>query len=155
MCQGWSRHSIQREPSALECKRIAVDTSKSVFTLHGVDERGRPILRRDLGRARFEGFLGKIPSTEVVLEACGSSHHWGRVAQALGHKVRLIPPQYVKPFVKRGKNDRNDAEAIGEAASRPSCLVAERYWDQARWAVEEYAWRFDGLDRAPLARGAA
>lgn len=57
----------------MECERIAVDTSKSVFTLHGVDERGRPILRRDLSRARFEEFLGKIPSTEVVLEACGSS----------------------------------------------------------------------------------
>jgi transposase len=107
----------------MECERIAVDTSKSVFTLHGVDERGRPILRRDLGRARFEEFLGKIPSTEVVLEACGSSHHWGRVAQALGHQVRLIPPQYVKPFVKRGKNDRNDAEAICEAASRPTMPV--------------------------------
>jgi len=104
----------------MECERIAVDTSKSVFTLHGVDELGRPILRRDLGRARFEEFLGKIPPTEVVLEACGGSHHWGRVAQALGHKVRLIPPQYVKPFVKRGKNDRNDAEAICEAASRPT-----------------------------------
>jgi transposase len=80
----------------MECERIAVDTSKSVFTLHGVDARGRPILRRDLSRARFEEFSGKIPSTEVVLEACGSSHHWSRVAQALGHKVRLIPPQYVK-----------------------------------------------------------
>ena len=80
----------------MECERIAVDTSKSVFTLHGVDERGRPILRRDLSRTRFEEFLGKIPSTEVVLEACGSSHHWGRLAQALGHKVRLIPPRYVK-----------------------------------------------------------
>src|SRR4051794_36956269 len=95
-------------------------TIKSVLTLHGVDERGRPILRRDLSRARFEEFLGKTPPTELVLEACGSSHHWGRVAQALGHKVRLIPPQYVKPFVKRGKNDRNDAEAICEAASRPT-----------------------------------
>jgi transposase len=104
----------------MECERIAVDPSKSVFTLHGVDERGRPILRRDLSRARFEEFLGKIPPTEVVLEACGSSHHGGRVAQALGHEARLIPPQYVKPFVKRGKNDRNDAEAIGEAASRPT-----------------------------------
>jgi transposase len=104
----------------MECKRIAVDTSKSVFTLHGVDERGRPILRQDLTRARFERFLGKVSPTEVVLEACGSSHHWGRFAQELGHTVRLIPPQYVKPFVKRGKNDRADAEAICEAASRPS-----------------------------------
>ncbi len=104
----------------MEFKRIAVDTSKSVFTLHGVDEHGRPILRQDLTRARFEMFLAKTSPTEVVLEACGSSHHWGRVAQASGHTVRLIPPQYVKPFVKRGKNNRNDAEAIGEAASRPT-----------------------------------
>src|SRR3954452_6271223 len=104
----------------MECERIAVDTSESVFTLHGVDGRGRPILRRDLSRARFGEFLGRLSPTEVVLVACGSSHHRGRVAQALGHKVRLIPPQYVKPFVKRGKNDRNDAEAIGEAASRPT-----------------------------------
>jgi transposase len=103
----------------MEFKRIAVDTSKSVFTLHGVDERGRPILRENLARARFERFLGKVSPTEVVLEACGGSHHWGRFAQALGHTVRLVPPQY-KPFVKRGKNDRNDAEAISEAASRPS-----------------------------------
>jgi transposase len=103
----------------MECKRIAVDTSKAVFTLHGVDERGRPILRQDLTRARFERFLGKVPPTEVVLEACGSSHRWGRFAQELGHTVRLIPPQYVKPFVKRGLNDRADAEAICEAASRP------------------------------------
>ncbi len=104
----------------MEFKRIAVDTSKSVFTLHGVDEHGRPILRQDLTRVRFETFLGKTLPTEVVLEACGSSHHWGRVAQELGHTVPLIPPQYVKPFVKRGKNNRNDAEAIGEAASRPT-----------------------------------
>jgi transposase len=68
----------------MECERIAVDTSKSVFTLHGVDERNRPILRRNLGRIRFEEFLGKILPTEVALEACGSFHHWGRVAQALG-----------------------------------------------------------------------
>jgi transposase len=85
-----------------------------------VDEHGRPVLRQDLTRARFETFLGKSSPTEIVLEACGSSHHWGRVAQALGHTVRLIPPQYVKPFVKRGKNNRDDAEAIGEAASRPT-----------------------------------
>jgi transposase len=107
----------------MKFKRIAVDTSKSVFTLHGVDEQDRPILRQNLSRARFEAFLGKMPPTEVVLEACGSSHHWGRFLQGLGHTVRLIPPQYVRPFVKRGKNDRNDAEAICEAASRPSMHV--------------------------------
>ncbi len=108
------------EPSAMAFKGIAVDTSKSVFTLHGVDEHGHPVLRQDLTRAWFETFLGKTSPTEVVLEACGSSHHWGRVAQALGHTVRLMPASYVKPYVKRGKTDAADAEAIGEAASRPT-----------------------------------
>lgn len=100
--------------------RIAVDTSKSTFTVHGVDDRGQAILRRNLSRPGFERFMREISATEVVLEACGSSHHWGRLLGGLGHTVKLIPPQYVKPFVKRGKNDRNDAEAICEAASRPS-----------------------------------
>jgi transposase len=99
---------------------IAMDTSKQVFTLHGVDERGKVLLRRELRRRQLEAFFGKLAATEVVLEACGSSHHWGRVLTALGHRVRLIPPQYVKPFVKRSKNDRIDAEAISEAAQRPS-----------------------------------
>jgi len=97
-----------------------MDTSKHVFTLHGVDERGAVVLRRELRRQQLEGFFRKVPPTEVVLEACGSSHHWGRLLTALGHRVRLIAPQYVKPFVKRSKNDRIDAEAISEAALRPS-----------------------------------
>lgn len=104
----------------MKYKRIAIDTSKHVFTLHGVDEQERPVLRRELRRAQVEAFFAKQDATEVVLEACGGSHHWGRLLGRLGHRVRLIPPQYVKPFVKRAKNDRNDAEAISEAASRPS-----------------------------------
>ena len=104
----------------MKFKRIAIDTSKHVFTLHGVDEQERPVLRRELKRGQVEAFFSKLPGTEVVLEACGGSHHWARVLGALGHHVRLIPPQYVKPFVKRAKNDRNDAEAIAEAASRPT-----------------------------------
>jgi transposase len=99
---------------------IAMDTSKHVFTLHGVDERGKVLLRRELRRQQLERFFAKLPPMDVVLEACGGSHHWGRVLTALGHRVRLIPPQYVKPFVKRSKNDRIDAEAIAEAAQRPS-----------------------------------
>jgi len=99
---------------------IAMDTSKHVFTLHGVDERGRVLLRRELRRPQLERFFRTLPATDVVLEACGGSHHWGRVLITLGHRVRLIPPQYVKPFVKRSKNDRIDAEAIAEAAQRPS-----------------------------------
>lgn len=101
-------------------KRIAIDTSKYVFTLHGVDDQERPVLRRELKRNQVEIFFGKQEPTEVVLEACGGSHHWARVLSKLGHRVRLIPPQYVKPFVKRAKNDRNDAEAISEAAARPT-----------------------------------
>ena len=101
-------------------KRISVDTSKHVFTIHGVDEAERAVLRCELRRSQMEGFFAKLAPTEVALEACGGAHHWGRRLSAMGHRVKLIPPQYVKPFVKRNKNDRHDAEAIGEAASRPS-----------------------------------
>jgi transposase len=103
-----------------EITRVAIDTSKSVFTLHAVDAQDRPVLRRNLRRRELLGFFAQLAPVEVVLEACGGSHHWGRRLSALGHRVRLIPAQYVKPFVKRGKNDRNDAEAISVAASQPS-----------------------------------
>ena len=99
--------------------RIGIDTSKAVFTLHGVDQAGQSVLRVNLRRAQMIPFFKKLPPTEIALEACASSHHWARLLAALGHTVRLIPPQYVKPFVKRGKNDRNDDEAIYEAAGRP------------------------------------
>ncbi len=89
-----------------------------MFTLHGVDERERPVQRRELKRAQVETFFAKLDATEVVLEACGRSHHWGWLLSKLGHQVRLILLRYVKPFVKRTKNDRHDAEAISEAASR-------------------------------------
>jgi transposase len=102
-----------------EIKRIGIDTSKAVFTLHAIDQADRPVLRVNLRRTQMISFFKKRPRTEVALEACGSAHHWARKLTALGHDVRLIPPQYVKPYVKRGKNDRNDAEAICEAAGRP------------------------------------
>jgi transposase len=88
--------------------------------LHGVDAAGRAVLRRNLRRRELLGFFERLPPLEVALEACGGSHHWGRALSALGHRVRLIPPQYVKPFVKRSENDRNDAEAISVAAAQPS-----------------------------------
>jgi transposase len=102
-----------------QIKRIGIDTSKAVFTLHCVDDTGRAVLQTNLRRAPMVAFFKKLPPTEIVMEACGSSHHWGRELSALGHDVRLIPPQYIKPFVKRAKNDRNDAEAICEAGGRP------------------------------------
>ncbi len=104
------------EPPVTEYKRIAVDRSKHVFTLHGIDAKSHTVLRRNLRRAAFIEFFRKLPPTQIAMEACGGSHHWGRELQALGHRVALTPPQYVKPFVKRGKNDRNDAEAICTAA---------------------------------------
>ena len=100
-------------------KRIAIDTSKAVFTLHGIDQQDRPVLRINLRRAQMISFFKKLPPTIIALEACGASHYWAHELTALGHTMRLIPPQYVKPYVKRGKNDRNDAEAICEAAGRP------------------------------------
>jgi transposase len=102
-----------------QIKRIGLDTSKAVFTLHCVDESGHAVLRTNLRRAQMATFFKNLAPAEIALEACGSSHHWARELAALGHAVRLIPPQYVKPFVKRAKNDRNDAEAICEATGRP------------------------------------
>ena len=88
-------------------KRIGIDTSKAVFTLHGIDQQDRPVLRINLRRPQLLAFFRKLPPTEVAMEACGSAHHWARELTALGHDVCLVPPQYVKPYVKRGKNDRN------------------------------------------------
>ena len=120
----------------MKYKRIAIDISKHVFTLHGVDEQERPVLRRNLKRADVEPFFGKLAATDVVMEACGGAHHWGRVLSRLGHRVRLIPAQYVKPFVKRAKNDRADAEAISTAASLPSMSsVALKTADQQAAAM--------------------
>lgn len=99
--------------------RIGLDTSKHVFQLHGVDEKEQPVLRKQLRRREMEKFFAKLPPTRVGLEACGSSHHWARTLRGMGHEVVLLPPQYVKPYVKRGKTDAGDAEAICEAMSRP------------------------------------
>ena len=99
--------------------RIGLDTSKHVFHVHGVDGHEQPVLRRRLQRSQVEKFFAKLPPTRIGLEACGASHHWARVLRSLGHEVVLIPPQYIKPYVKRGKNDAIDAEAICEAMSRP------------------------------------
>lgn len=100
--------------------RIGMDTSKSEFQLHGVDLQEKPVLRKKLRRAQVLGFFAKLEPTKVGIEACGASHYWARELGAMGHEVVLLPPQYVKPYVKRGKNDAADAEAICEAMSRPT-----------------------------------
>jgi transposase len=97
---------------------IGLDIAKSVFQVHGVDANGVVVIRRQLKRRYVLAFFEKLPSCLVGVEACASSHHWSRELQALGHTVRLMPPAYVKPYVKRHKNDATDAEAICEAVTR-------------------------------------
>jgi transposase len=99
---------------------IGLDIAKSVFQVHGVDVQGKVVIRRQLKRRQVVAFFRKLPPCLVGMEACASSHHWSRELQVLGHTVRLMPPAYVKPYVKRQKNDASDAEAICEAVTRPN-----------------------------------
>lgn len=100
--------------------RIGMDTSKHVFQLHGVDTAEHPVLRKTLRRRDMVRFFERLPPTQIAIEACGGSHHWARLLSGFGHDVRLIAPQLVKPYVKRGKNDAADAEALCEAMARPT-----------------------------------
>src|SRR5258708_28774880 len=99
--------------------RVGMDASKHLFQLHGVEESEQPVLRRQVRRGELLKVFAQLAPTRVGLEACGGSHHWGRELARLGHEVVLLPPQYVKPYVKRGKHDAADAVAICEAMSRP------------------------------------
>ena len=99
---------------------IGLDIAKSVFQVHGIDAEGNVIIRRQLKRRYVLAFFQKLPPCLVGIEACATSHHWSRELKALGHSVRLMPPAYVKPYVKRQKNDAADAEAICEAVTRPT-----------------------------------
>jgi transposase len=104
---------------------IGLDIAKSVFQVHGIDAEGNVIVRRQLKRRHILAFFQKLPLCLVGIEACASSHHWSREIKALGHTVRLMPPAYVKPYVKRQKNDATDAEAICEAVGRPTMRFVE------------------------------
>ena len=97
-----------------------IDLAKNVFQVHGVDERGKAVLRKQLKRKDVAAFFARIEPCLIGMEACGSAHYWARKLTELGHTVRLMAPQFVKPYVKTNKNDRNDAEAICEAVSRPN-----------------------------------
>ena len=104
---------------------IGLDIAKSVFQVHGVDNVGKSVLKRQLKRGQMMKFFGDLPPTLIGIEACGIAHYWARQLASLGHEVKLIPPAYVKPYVKHQKNDAADAEAICEAVTRPTMRFVE------------------------------
>jgi len=106
-------------------RTIGLDIAKSVFQIHGVDAAGNVVIRRQIKRWYVVAFFQKLPPCNVGIEACATSHYWSRQLQVIGHTVRLMPPAYVKPYVKRQKNDAADAEAICEAVTRPSMRFVE------------------------------
>lgn len=120
-----------------EISMIGLDLAKNVFQVHGIDASGKVVLRRQLRRGAVEKFFAQLAPCLVGMEACGSAHHWARVIGRAGHEVRLMPPAYVKPYVKRNKNDGRDAEAICEAVGRPTMrfVAAKSVQQQATMAV--------------------
>jgi transposase len=110
----------QREPSINEITTIGLDLAKNIFQVHGVDETGTAVIVKRLRRSQVIAFFAGLPPCLVGMEACATAHHWARELSELGHEVRLMPPQYVKAYVKRNKNDAADAAAICEAVKRPS-----------------------------------
>jgi transposase len=126
MCQSWVVEDTNgREPSMKEVSTIGLDLAKKVFQLHGVDDQGEVVVRRALRRSHVLGYFAKLRPCLVGLEACATSHYWGRELGKLGHRVKLMPPAYVKAYVRRNKNDAADAAAICEAVSRPSMRFVE------------------------------
>ena len=120
----------------METSTIGLDIAKRVFQAHGADAAGNVVFRKKITRAKLVGFFAALPPCLVAMEACSGAHHWAREFLKLGHEVKLIPPAYVKPFVKRHKNDAADAEAICEAAQRPSMrFVAVKSEEQQASAV--------------------
>ncbi len=115
----------------MEITTIGLDLAKNVFQVHGVDDEGAVVIRRQLRRSRVLPFFEKLPPCLIGIEACATAHHWARQLSGLGHRVKLMPPHYVKAYVKRNKNDAADAEAICEAVTRPSMrFVAVKTMEQ-------------------------
>jgi transposase len=104
----------------MNIKRVGIDLAKQVFQVHGVDYQDKVVLRKQLRRNQLLSYFATLPPCLIGMEACGGAHHWAREFQKLGHTVKLIAPQFVKPYVKSNKNDANDAEAICEAVGRPT-----------------------------------
>src|ERR1700691_5514436 len=106
--------------STMKITTVGIDLAKNLFQIHGVDERGKAVLRKQLRRAQVAVFFCNLPPCVIGMEACASAHYWARTLLRFGHTVRLIAPQFVKPYVKTNKNDAADAEAICEAVGRPN-----------------------------------
>lgn len=104
----------------MQVTTLGIDLAKNVFQVHGVDAQGRQVFSKALRRSQLRNFVAQLPACRIGMEACGSAHYWARELKALGHEVRLMAPQFVKPYVKTNKNDRADAEAICEAVTRPN-----------------------------------
>lgn len=120
MCQGWVSLNVNLKGAILmQVTTVGLDLAKSVFQVHGVDAAGQVTVVRQLRRAQVLTFFGRLGPCLVGMEACGSAHYWAREIAALGHEVKLIPPAYVKPYVRRNKTDAADAAAICEAVARP------------------------------------
>jgi hypothetical protein len=119
-----------RRPSVDHIIRIGMDTSKHVFQLHGVNAAEEPVLRKKLRRQEMITFFTKLAPTVIGIEACGGSHHWALLLQSLGHQVKMLPPQFVKPYLKRGKNDAADAEArLARVLDHPDGRSGPTGWD--------------------------
>ena len=113
---------------------LGIDIAKNIFQLHGVDSSGKRILKQRIEREKLSAYVANLPLSTIVMESCGGANYWARVFQSQGHKVKLVSPQFVKPFVKTNKNDANDAEAIVEAASRPSMHFVPVKQVEQRWS---------------------
>ena len=120
-----SKHKLKEKASTGEVTIIGIDLAKNVFQLHGAASDGSVVFRKKLSRPQFTRFMAEQPPCLVAMEACAGAHHWAREISGYGHEVRLIAPRYVEPFIKRQKNDAADAEAIVEAAQRPTMRFVE------------------------------
>src|SRR3954471_21840394 len=115
----WCATTTKAGDVRMQITTVGLDIAKNLFQVHGADAQGRPVLKRKLARGKVLEFFATLPACLVGLEACGAAHYWARELAKLGHTVRLMPPQYVKPYVKTNKHDAADAEAIREAVTRP------------------------------------
>ena len=136
-----------KEGAMEKASTIGLDIAKQVFQVHGADDRGGVLFRKRLRRGQLLSFFAALPPCPVAMEACASSHYWGREISKLGHSVKLIAPAYVKPFVKRQKNDAADAEAICEATQRPTMRFVAVKTEEAQAAAALETSLFDSGHR--------